>query len=177
MVASDSITAASAAPPFACRSRSKCAVGLGSLRGSVPAQPHPGAPAILSDEFDAGSLKATPYDIKRSSPWLTRTGLQLPNGYDPDAGAFGKPLLAPIKEPSGGSALCWSDHTCPNYTKEGFHQFCRKTIDTTESIVYDCNHRISTYGVNDEGGYRDGVESCPPPFCWRLRRPHHHGLG
>ncbi len=75
------------------------------------AEPHTGAAAICVDELDAGRFKSLPNNLKRRPAGVTRSGLQLMDGHDPDPGLFCQELLAPSEQTPGRPALSRCEHT------------------------------------------------------------------
>ncbi|MGB8671912.1 MAG: hypothetical protein WCD29_19365 [Pseudolabrys sp.] len=73
-------------------------------------KPQTRAASVFVDEFDAGDLECTSYDLKGCSTRLTGLSLKLVNGYDAHARPLGQFLLAPCKKAARSPALFWGNH-------------------------------------------------------------------
>jgi hypothetical protein len=106
---------------------------LGLLVGDRIAEPDARPSSILIDEFDAGGLECSPYDIEGRSTWLVRAALELANGDNADSGLVREILLTPIEKAPGGPALIWRDH--PNSMHEVIYLFNYVEKELTRNVV------------------------------------------
>lgn len=68
-------------------------------------QPHPRAPAVLFDEFDASCLEGGADYRERGTPRLSPLDLKLTHRDDAHAGGVGELLLRPVEKATRGAAL------------------------------------------------------------------------
>jgi hypothetical protein len=73
-------------------------------------EPDARAAAIGVDELDAGSLKGSPYNLKRCASLLTGSSFKLVDGDDTYPGMPSKVLLFPIQKAPRRPALLCRDH-------------------------------------------------------------------
>ena len=110
-------------------------LSAGFVRDRI-AEPDARPSPVLIDEFDAGGLKSSPYDIERGSTWLVRATLELAHGDNADRGLVSEVLLTPIEKAPGGSALIRRDHPGQHARSNLFIQLRRKAIDRLLKVVY-----------------------------------------
>jgi hypothetical protein len=96
-------------------------------------QSHPGASTILVDKLDARGFKCAPYYVKGGLSGFVHPGLQLAHRYDPNFRFVSEFLLAPVEEPSCGSALCGGNHP------DGFALI----VDSINSV----ENRLTSYSI------------------------------
>src|SRR5271166_2892176 len=109
-----------------------------------------------------------------------RTGLELADSYDADAGPFCQFLLAPIEEAASGPTLRGRDHLLRFAHATEIINSVKKRL-TRSCIFYNHKHQFSMdtreefHENQAERFHESGFDRAGPPLLYRrVRRTNHH---